>query len=266
MKTIYWCFPGGRHKALTLSYDDGKIADRRLVKTMNQHGIRGTFHLNAGKFGKDGRIEADEVANLYAGHEISAHSLTHPTLTRLPQELVVQQLLEDRRGLETLAAYPVRGMSYPNGAVNPVLASTLPHLGLAYARTTMSTGKFDLPDDWYRWPATCHHNENLMAHAHQFNALSKIHMPYLFYVWGHSYEFDNDSNWEIIEDFCTLMGARAEVWYATNIEIVDYLAAARRLQYTVDGNLVRNPSAISVWISVEGQTLEIMPGALQILA
>lgn len=266
MKTIYWCFPEGRHKALTLSYDDGKIADRRLVKTMNKHGIRGTFHLNAGKFGQDGRIHANEVAELYAGHEISAHSLTHPTLTRLPRELIVQQLLEDRRGLETLADYPVRGMSYPNGAVNPELAATLPHLGLEYARTTISTGKFELPDNWHRWPATCHHNENLIAHAHQFNALTKLHMPYLFYVWGHSYEFDNDCNWELIEDFCALMGRREEVWYATNIEIVDYLAAAQRLQYTVDGNWVRNPNAIPVWISIEGQTREIAPGALQALA
>ena len=130
MKTIYWCFPGGKHKALTLSYDDGKTADRRLVDIMNRHGIRGTFHLNAGKFGRDGRIECDEAAALYAGHEISAHSLTHPTLTRMPRELVVQQLLEDRRGLERIAGYPVRGMSYPNGAFNDEIASLLAQLGL----------------------------------------------------------------------------------------------------------------------------------------
>jgi len=31
MNRIMMCFPGGRHKALTLSYDDGRSADRRLV-------------------------------------------------------------------------------------------------------------------------------------------------------------------------------------------------------------------------------------------
>lgn len=262
MKTIYWCFPGGRHKALTLSYDDGKTADRRLVEIMNRHGIRGTFHLNAGKFGRDGRIERSEVAALYAGHEISAHSLTHPTLTRMPKELVVQQLLEDRRGLETLAGYPVRGMSYPNGAVNAELAAMLPHLGLTYSRTTVSTGKFELPQDYLLWPATCHHNENLLVRAHEFNALFKQHMPYLFYVWGHSYEFDNDNNWHLIEEFCSLMGGRLDIWYATNIEIVDYLGAASRLQFTVDCDRVFNPSAMPVWISIDGEIREIPPGRM----
>ncbi len=262
MKTIYWCFPGGRHKALTLSYDDGKTADRRLVDIMNRHGIRGTFHLNAGKFGRDGRIECDEAATLYAGHEISAHSLTHPTLTRMPRELVVQQLLEDRRGLERIAGYPVRGMSYPNGAFNDEIASLLPHLGLMYARTIVSTGRFDVPDERLRWPATCNHNDNLLGHAHAFNALFKQHMPYLFYVWGHSYEFDNDNNWGLIEEFCALMSGRAEIWYATNIEIVDYLDAARRLQFTMDCDRVFNPSAQTVWISVEGDVREIPSGRL----
>ena len=28
-KTIYYCFPGGKHKALTISYDDGREEDRR---------------------------------------------------------------------------------------------------------------------------------------------------------------------------------------------------------------------------------------------
>ena len=45
---IYTCFPGGKHKALTMSYDDGREEDRRLVKLFNQHGIKGTFNINAG--------------------------------------------------------------------------------------------------------------------------------------------------------------------------------------------------------------------------
>lgn len=266
MKTIYWCFPGGRHKALTLSYDDGKLADRRLVEIMNRHGIRGTFHLNAGKFGQDGRIERDEVSKRYAGHEIAAHSFTHPTLTRMPNELIVPQLLEDRRGLEALAGYPVRGMSYPNGAVNSPIATMLPSLGFAYARTTVSTGRFDLPEDFHRWPATCHHNQDLMARASEFNALHKTHMPYLFYVWGHSYEFDNDDNWELVETFCAQMGGRPDIWYATNIEIVDYLDAARSLQFTVDCDRVRNPGALPVWISVDGLIREIPGGVMMTLS
>ena len=45
---IYNCFPGGKFKALTMSYDDGKLEDRRLVDIFNRNGIRGTFNLNGG--------------------------------------------------------------------------------------------------------------------------------------------------------------------------------------------------------------------------
>ena len=44
LKNIYTCFPGGRHKVLTMSFDDGRLEDRRLVELFNRYGIRGTFH------------------------------------------------------------------------------------------------------------------------------------------------------------------------------------------------------------------------------
>lgn len=73
-KVIYTCFPGGRHKALTMSYDDGREEDRRLVDIMNKSGIRGTFNLNSGLPAGDGRIPLSEAASLYAGHEIACHT------------------------------------------------------------------------------------------------------------------------------------------------------------------------------------------------
>ena len=45
--------------------------------------------------------------------------------------------------------------------------------------------------------------------------------PLLFYLWGHSYEFDDDDNWDTIEKFLQKAGCRDDVWYATNIEVYD---------------------------------------------
>ena len=54
MKHLYVCFPQGRNKAVTLSYDDGRIEDRKFVSILNQNGLKGTFHLNFGYLnGKD---------------------------------------------------------------------------------------------------------------------------------------------------------------------------------------------------------------------
>ena len=84
----------------------------------------------------------------------------------------------------------------------------------------------------------------------------------MMYVWGHSYEFTTYDNWQVMEDFCAMMGGQEDIWYATNIEIVDYMDAAERLQFTVAGDKVYNPSAQSIWIEVDKQKLEIPGGTL----
>ena len=250
-KIHYICFPGGRHKVLTLSYDDGRLEDRRLVEIMNENGIRGTFHLNSGLKDWPDRIPAEEWKELYRGHEISCHTVLHPTISRCPLEQVALQVLEDRRELERIAGYPVRGLSYPNGSYSREIVQLLPGLGIEYARTVEETGGFGMPEDFLTWKATCHHKRNLMEHAKNFAELHKTQYLYMMYVWGHSYEFTADNNWELIEEFCRFIGGRDDIWYAANIEIVDYMKAARNLKFTVDGDLVYNPGALSVWVSVE---------------
>ena len=109
-------YPGGKKKALTMSYDDGQVHDRKLVEIFNKYGIRGTFHLVSGWFDREGFLKSSEIRDLFKGHEISAHTLNHPYLTILPGDMVATEVLEDRKNLEELAGYPVRGMSYPYGA------------------------------------------------------------------------------------------------------------------------------------------------------
>ncbi len=261
LPNIYTCFPQGKHKVLTMSYDDGLVEDRRLVSIFNQYGIKGTFHVNAG-LNWANHVPLSEYKKLYEGHEVSAHTFTHPTIARCPMEQVVAQIIEDRKVLEEAVGYPIRGMSYPNGSYSQEIISVLPALGIRYARTVQSTMSFAMPENFLAWPATCHHNRNLMELGKQFVDLFKTQYLYMMYVWGHSYEFTNNNNWELMEDFCKLVGGRDDIWYATNIEIVDYMDAAKRLQYTASGNKVYNPSFQSVWISVDNKIVEIPGGQM----
>lgn len=100
-KRIYPILPDGRFKALTLSFDDGRVQDRRLVALLNRCGIKATFNLNSGEQGEN-RIPLCEYAPLYAGHEIAAHGVRHPGMTATPLPLSAQQVLEDRRAPELL--------------------------------------------------------------------------------------------------------------------------------------------------------------------
>lgn len=251
---VYICFPEGKAKALTMSYDDGKFQDERLVEIFNKYGIRGTFNLNYGKMDgnqKPPRISKDRIAELYKGHEVATHTMTHPTIARCPMTEVAEELLEDRKGLESLMGRPVRGHAYPNGSYSEEIKQLFHQLGVAYARVVTSVSDYELPRDPMEWHPTCHHNDpELMEKAKFFAEFKKKQYLRLMYVWGHSYEFDNDDNWEVIEEFCKYMGGREDIWYATNIEIIDYMEAAKRLQFTADNARVYNPSALSVWLHV----------------
>ncbi len=261
---IYTCFPEGKAKALTMSYDDGRLQDERLVEIFNKYGIRGTFNLNYGLMdGDEKRIQKGRVRELYRNHEVATHCLTHPTIARCPLVEVAREILEDRKGLESLTGALVRGHAYPNGSYSEEIKKLFGQLGIAYARVVEAKADYELPADPLEWHPTCHHNDpELMKKAEFFAGFAKRQYLKLMYVWGHSYEFDDRNNWEVIEEFCKYMGGREDIWYATNIEVIDYMDAAKRLKFSGDNETVYNPSAASVWLQVDDRRIvEVKGGA-----
>ena len=207
-KVIYTCFPGGKHKVLTMSYDDGRLEDRRLVELFNRYGIRGTFNLNGG-LPRPERIPESEWVELYKGHEVACHTYHHPTISRSPLDQTARQVLADRMQLEGVMGYPVRGLAYPNGSWTPEIAALLPALGIRYARVVGDTHDFAMPHDFMTWKATCHHTHNLLEDGKRFVELYKTQYLYMMYVWGHSFEFRTEEDWALMEQFCQLAaGAR----------------------------------------------------------
>lgn len=266
-------FPEGKSKVLTMSYDDSVVQDRKLVQIFNQHNIHGTFNLNSGSLGHEGysmhdgrkvdrsHVAPEEVKELYANHEAAVHTLTHPWLNHLPKPAIIYQVMEDKKNIEELVGYPVRGMAYPFGTYNEEVLETLKELGIVFSRNTVSHHTFQLPKNPLEWGATCHHRDNkLMELAKDFVEAESNDDLKLFYVWGHSYEFDINQNWDVIENFCSYIANKPDVWYATNIQIIDYMEAANRLIFSATGAYVSNPSAIDVWISVNKQPFEVKSG------
>ncbi len=255
IQKIYCCFPGGKHKVLTMSYDDGKTQDRRLVEIFNKYGIKGTFNINGGIENDGKRIPFEEYHDLYVGHEVACHTWSHPTIERCPLPLVAQEVLEDRKKLEKMTGYTVRGLAYPNGSYSKEIMDLLPALGIRYGRIVGNTDDFKLPTNFLEWKSTCHHNHNLIENGKKFLELKKTQYLYCMYVWGHSYEFDDKNNWELMEEFCSMMANQDDIWYATNIEIVDYMDVVKNAQFSADGSFVYNPSFASLWIKVNDKDI-----------
>lgn len=252
-------FYGGKHHALTMSYDDGMIFDRKLVDIFNKYGIKGTFHLNSGNFGKEGYISKEEVKILYRGHEVACHTVHHGYLERMPYGTAVNEVMNDRKALEEASERIVRGMSYPFGTYNDAVKGILNNCNICYSRTVNATHGFEWPADFLEWNPTCHHSDRLMEITEQFFDNKDVWFASrLFYVWGHSFEFQND--WSLIENFCKKISGQDDIWYATNIEIYDYINDLKRLQITADETKVYNPSNQDLWFSRNGETIMIKAG------
>lgn len=264
-------FPNFRKKAVTLSYDDGVKFDKRLMEIMDKYGLKGTFNLNGGLFVEEENARKMPRAQTLAlfqncKHEIAVHGYKHPSLAELDRDMIVYDIIKDREALEELFGRVIKGMAYPNGSVDDKTVEALRMCGIEYARTVVSTEKFDIPTDWLRLPATCHHNNpRLMELAKAFVEAGPARnfwydTPMLFYLWGHSYEFNDRDNWNVIEEFAEYIGGREEIWYATNGEIYDYVKAFDRLRFSVAGTFVQNPSALDVYLCYKGKNILVPAG------
>ncbi|MDE7276208.1 MAG: polysaccharide deacetylase, partial [Lachnospiraceae bacterium] len=88
----------------------------------------------------------------------------------------------------------------------------------------------------------------------------------IFYLWGHSYEFARQDNWNVIEDFLAYVSDyKEEIWMATNGDIVDYVEACRKLVFSMDGTRVYNPSCRTVWMEAAGEVYSIRAGETAVL-
>lgn len=264
-------FPGGRAKAVTFSYDDGVHADIRLADTMNRYGIKGTFNINSGWLAQSdkNRLSAEEIQEyiLDAGHEVAVHGHFHraPGVQRAIEG--IRDVLDCRLGLEKTFGRIIRGMAYPDCGITRFSNQTdyetvrryLQELDIAYARTLGGDNdSFRMPADWYAWMPTAHHaNPKSKEYARSFvetpiNAYVAAQDPKLFYLWGHSYEFDRDNNWDLLEQLCEILGNHEDIWYATNMEIYTYTQAYHALEYSADGTMIYNPTRLDVWFSLDG--------------
>lgn len=230
-------WPGNKKKAVTFSFDDGVIQDTRLIELLNQYGLKCTFNLNSGLVGhadfliREGhrinhyKIQPQDVKMHYAGHEVAAHTLTHPNLTGLDDAQIVRQVEQDRLNLSELVGYEVVGMAYPGGGTNHdarVARIIRERTGVRYCRTITNTDSFEPQDDLFclRPNACCMEWSRMTAMAERFLAL-ETRTPQIFYVWGHAFEMDYSSEcWSRLEAFFQLISGKEGVFYGTNRQVL----------------------------------------------
>jgi len=274
-------FPGGKTRAVTLSYDDGVKDDLPLLEIINKYGLKCTFNLNSGLIqqGDPRRLTPDEIREsiLATGHEIAVHGAYHIAPASVHPVEGLQDALDCRLWMEQTFGQIIRGMAYPDFGITHVepgnsvetVQNYLKNIGIMYSRTLLGdNNSFVLPTNWYAWMPTAHHgNPNLFRYAEEFLKFDyntpngSWRWPRLFYIWGHSYEYARNG-WDRLEEICKTLGGHEDIWYATNIEIYDYVAAYNALQFSADHKKVYNPTVTTVWFDHNRTVYCVKPGEL----
>ena len=225
-------------KAITFSYDDGVMQDIRLAELFRKYGIKATFNINSDLLGRPGELVRDgvrighnkvspkDVKSIYEGHEVAAHTLTHPFLPDIKDEdEIIKQVEGDRLKLSELVGYEVVGFAYPGGGINHekrVADIIKSRTGVKYCRTTDANHSFDVQDELFEFnPTVYHHKEmdRMFELGEKFLSL-KPDKPQVFYIWGHAYEFDIRNDWARFEEFLQMMSNKDDIFYGTNKEIL----------------------------------------------
>ena len=285
MKYNYMRYPGGKAKAFTMSYDDGPRDDERFLETINKYGLKCTFNLVGGTIegGSSWGMSSEYIKEniIGKGHEIANHGYNHRAHGYVRPVDGIRDVLESRLFLEREFGMIVRGFAFPDRMVSKSehpedfarIREYLSDLGIVYARIAGGDNdKFELPRDFYNWTPTAHHaNPRVLEYAEKFVNMdvSKLYIaqrtPKLFYLWGHSFEFSANNNWELLEDICKALGKKDDIWYATNIEIYDYVKAYESLVFSADGTLVYNPTLTDVWFDIDGTLYVVKSGESKVV-
>jgi peptidoglycan-N-acetylglucosamine deacetylase len=263
-------YPNGNVKALIMSYDDGLVEDNKLIKLFNENHIIGTFNLNSEFLSTQKHwpqengpdiistyVSKDSVLLIYKNHEIAAHSATHQDFKNLSDNEILKEVTTDIANLNYLTNSKIVSMAYPFGNSNQHIAELLSNTGLTNARTVSDTYNFNLPDTFLLWHPTCHDSKALdlvddYIHLNN-NKLS------LFYVWGHSWEFNDPKRWTSINEFCLKIGNQKDIWYVGCGDYIDYQIALKNLIIT-NGTIVNPKDNKEVWYNEGGVTKVIKPG------
>ena len=232
------------YKFVTFSFDDGVTQDVRFIEMLNKYGLLCTFNLNSAQFGNVDSLMAGEielnhshipprlVRAVYEGHEVAAHSRNHPRLDMLDFDGLMDEVGGDVKCLEELTGQHIIGMAYPGGPFyNEFTKKTITeNTDIFYARNVKSTGSFELPkaDDLMEWCPTCHLKDgNTHELAEQF-AAAEPDDDMLFYLWGHTYEFDLGNVWDNIDKQLETIAKIPGITPATNGEIAVYIKEHRK--------------------------------------
>lgn len=125
---------------ITLTFDDGHRSSYDVgLPIVESAGFTSSHYIITGRM-QDGfpdYIKTTEILDIQArGHEVGAHTRTHPDLTTLTQGQMESEIRGSKFDLEAIGIATVTTFAYPLGAFNAIVKDVVRASGIEGARTT----------------------------------------------------------------------------------------------------------------------------------
>ena len=233
---------GKPKKFFTLSLDDGITQDLKVIEILKKYNVTCvSFNINTGLYGANWdwvgpaigdptiphqRFTEEELkTGIYDGYEVLVHTMNHPSLKNYDKRAsqIKKEVGRDADNIEELTGVRPVGMAWPGGDTeytDTTIELVLENTDIRFARGTTSTYNFELPEYFMKWMPTCSAiDPQCLTLAQQFID-AECTEDMLFYVWGHSYEFDlnNGAGYETFEKLVKMMSEAEDVYLVTNTQ------------------------------------------------
>jgi peptidoglycan/xylan/chitin deacetylase (PgdA/CDA1 family) len=230
--------PVERNCRITTSWDDGHQLDFRVAELLAKYKLTGTFYVP--RSSQRPVMNRSQISELGKTFEIGAHTLEHVAIDTLSDAEALAQLSGSREWLEQLTGSPCRVFCFPGGKFRNRQLPLVRQAGFEAARTVelLSTANPRRIDGLCVIPTTVQafpHSAYAYARnaAKRFSTAHLISLPAaiqskgwtflagemlrramenggVFHLWGHSWEIEEQGEWENVEAVLRTMSSFRE--------------------------------------------------------
>ena len=203
-------------KLFVFAIDDGTIFDEKVIAIFNKYGISATFNLNSGlqdyAWYKDWlevrRLKFDEHKDIYNGHEVASHSLTHPFLTSLSDDDVCREVKEDIDNLTNIFHREIKTFSFPFDGYDERTINIVKSLGITHIILPCIDDSFSYPVDTYHIKVTSWNIDDALDKIKRFIEDEKAE---IFVYLSHSYDYEYNDSYDKLEEICKIVTENSDI-------------------------------------------------------
>lgn len=227
---------------VTTSWDDGHTLDFKVTELLKKYNLTGTFYISPKdrEIPENERLTDSQIVELSKGFEIGAHTMTHPRLSFVSDDEARKEIVDSKSYLENVLGKKVISFCYPGGVHEEKHKKMVEDAGFTFARN-VETYSFCEKQNKYSFPTTVHAYRhwsgllNIYKHLGLKNILrnflnwdqlaiamfEKVRVNGgVYHLWGHSWEINNNKDWQRLENVFKYISNIEGVKYVTNGEII----------------------------------------------